>query len=63
MLQRDARDLTGVDKAKTVGVTDGTVRNRIDDLVKRIRHHYVRPFDRIGTEDVGGDDEEAVHEV
>lgn len=153
LLQRDARNLTAVDIAEKVGVTDGTVRNRIGDLEERdiiegyvpmidyeragyqlqirimctasivereelarealqvegvvevhevmtgqanvevkavaprhedltriartldemgldveseelIRHHYFRPFDHFGTEDVsGGDDGEAVYDV
>ena len=32
LLQRDARNLTAVDIADRVGVTDGTVRNRIDKM-------------------------------
>lgn len=152
LLQRDARNLTAVDIAERVGVTDGTVRNRIGDLEDRgivegyvpmidyeragyqlqirimctasivdreelarealqvegvvevhevmtgkrnvevkavaprhedltriartldeigldveseelIRHHYFRPFDHFGTDDVGGDEEEAVYDV
>lgn len=153
LLQRDARNLTAVDIAERVDVTDGTVRNRVGKLedgqiiegyvpmidyeqagyqlqvrimctaplvereelarealqvegvvevhevmtgkgnvevkavaprhedltriaqtldgmglgVEReelVRHHYFRPFDHFGTEDVSdGDDEGAVHEV
>ena len=153
LLQRDARNLTAVDIAEKVGVSDGTVRNRIEKLEARsviegyvpvidyelagyplqirimctapiveredlarealriegvvevhevmtgqrnvevkavaprhddvtrvalaldelgldveseelIRHHYFRPFNHFGTEDVSnGDDEAAVHQV
>ena len=35
LLQRDARNLTAVDIAEKVGVTDGTVRNRIASLEER----------------------------
>ncbi|MFC7142427.1 Lrp/AsnC family transcriptional regulator [Halosimplex aquaticum] len=35
LLQRDARHKTAVDIAEAVGVTDGTVRNRIADLEER----------------------------
>lgn len=35
LLQRDARNLTAVDIAEAVGVSDGTVRNRIENLEKR----------------------------
>lgn len=35
LLQRDARHLTAVDIAERVGVSDGTVRNRIADLEQR----------------------------
>lgn len=32
LLQRDARNLTPVDMAKELSVSDGTVRNRIEDM-------------------------------
>lgn len=35
LLQRDARHLTAVDIAEKVGVSDGTVRNRIRALEER----------------------------
>ena len=35
LLQRDARNLTAVDISERVGVSDGTVRNRIDSLEER----------------------------
>jgi DNA-binding Lrp family transcriptional regulator len=35
LLQRDARNLTAVDIAEHTGVSDGTVRNRIEKLEKR----------------------------
>lgn len=35
LLQRDARNATAVDIAEQVGVTDSTVRNRIEDLEHR----------------------------
>ena len=35
LLQRDARNLTAVDIAERVGVSDGTVRNRIENLEER----------------------------
>lgn len=35
LLQRDARDATAVEIAEKVGVSDGTVRNRIADLKER----------------------------
>lgn len=35
LLQRDARNSTAVDMAEQIGVSDGTVRNRIDNLEER----------------------------
>lgn len=46
MLQRDARNLTAVDISERVGVSDGTVRNRINNLQERnIIEGYVPMID------------------